>query len=97
MLDCINLDGLITNLENTELLYTGLYIININVKEEGYLNIIIEREFIRIDEKIYKIGSTNNIRRYKQCPKDSKIIYAIIHDKYKKWILQFIEISINFL
>lgn len=104
----LNLDGLITNLENTELLYTGLYMININkeidvtqilrqnininAKKEGYLYIIIEREFIRIDEKIYKIGCTNNIiRRYKQYPKDSKIIYAIIHDKYKniekKWMI----------
>lgn len=64
-----------------------------NEIEEGYLYIIIEREFIRMNENIYKIGCTNDIiRRYKQYPKDSKIIYTIIHKKYKeiekKWLLK---------
>lgn len=67
-------------------------IINFENYEEGYLYIIIEREFIRMKEKIYKVGCTNDIiRRYKQYPKKSKIIYTIIHKDYKeiekKWIL----------
>lgn len=43
------------------------------------------RESIRMEENVYKIGYTDNIiRRYRQYPKNSKIIYTIIHHDYKK-------------
>lgn len=57
----------------------------------GYLYIIKEREFNKTNENIYKIGCTNDIiKRYKQYPKDSVIIYSILCKNYreieKKWI-----------
>lgn len=62
-----------------------------NLNNYGYLYVIKLREFIKMNENIYKIGCTKDvIRRYKQYPKDSKLIYTIIHYDYKniekKWI-----------
>lgn len=62
-----------------------------NIDVFGYLYIIKTRESIRMNEDIYKIGCTSDIiRRYKQYPKGSKIIYTIINNDYKnvekKWI-----------
>lgn len=93
----IKIEGLITNIENVELLYVNSYINNINkeilslqiynnkyTNENGYLYIIKEREFIKTNEEIYKIGCTNDIiRRFKQYPKNSIIIYYMIHNDYK--------------
>ena len=44
---------------------------------EGYFYIIREREFIRMDEPVYKIGRTGNItKRVKQYPKGSELIIS---------------------
>lgn len=58
----------------------------------GYLYIIKEREFIKLNENIYKIGRTKDIiKRYKQYPKNSIIIYSVMLKKYheleKKWLM----------
>jgi hypothetical protein len=57
----------------------------------GFLYIIQEREFININENIFKIGCTQDlIKRFKQYPKNSIIKFSIMHDNYKeierKWI-----------
>jgi hypothetical protein len=43
----------------------------------GYIYVIIEREFIKTDEKIYKIGKTGqeNFNRFNQYPKNSILLY----------------------
>jgi hypothetical protein len=58
----------------------------------GYLYIIKEREFNRLQENVYKIGCTKDIiTRYKQYPKGSIMIYSIAIKNYKelekKWII----------
>jgi hypothetical protein len=48
----------------------------------GYIYILIEREFIRLNEPVYKIGKTtqDDFKRFKQYPKDSKLIHQIYCD-----------------
>ena len=73
--------------------YTLLKNIN-NIRSNnnnGFLYIIQEREFININENIFKIGCTQDlIKRFKQYPKNSIIKFSIMHDNYKeierKWI-----------
>lgn len=45
----------------------------------GYIYILIEREFIRTREPVYKIGKTtqDEFKRFKQYPKNSKLIQQI--------------------
>jgi hypothetical protein len=62
-----------------------------NNNNTGFLYIIQEREFINVNENIFKIGCTQDlIKRFKQYPKNSIIKFSIIHDNYKeierKWI-----------
>jgi hypothetical protein len=46
-----------------------------DVKEQNYIYCLMEREFLKSKESIYKIGKTNNIfKRFKQYPKGSKLI-----------------------
>lgn len=64
-----------------------------NLEKIGYLYIIKEREFYKSKESVYKIGCTSNIiRRVKQYPKDSILIYSIINENYieieRKWLKQ---------
>jgi hypothetical protein len=43
----------------------------------GHIYIIHEREFIRLNEDVYKVGRTQNLmRRIKDYPKDSELIYC---------------------
>jgi hypothetical protein len=51
-----------------------------NIKEneikENYIYCLIEREFLKSDEPIYKVGkSTNLFRRFHNYPKGSKIVF----------------------
>lgn len=45
--------------------------------EIGYIYVIIEREFIKTNEKIYKIGKTGHekFKRFNQYPKNSILLY----------------------
>ncbi len=45
----------------------------------GYIYILIEREFIKTEENVYKIGKTKQeyMKRFKQYPKDSVLIEQI--------------------
>lgn len=87
--DKIDNNMFITNTENTIFIEISKNIINKKTLFndniiEGWIYIIKEREFIKTNESIYKIGCTNNIiRRYKQYPKYFKIIYVIINSDYK--------------
>ena len=51
--------------------------IDINNIKTGYIYLLQEREFIKTNEKIYKIGRSNqkNFKRFTQYPKGSKILY----------------------
>lgn len=69
---------------------------NLNIDKNGYLYIIKTRESVRMKENIYKIGCTGDIiRRYRQYPKGSKLIYTIIHYNYKKLEKEWINILNN--
>lgn len=48
----------------------------------GYIYILIEREFVKTGETIYKIGKTKQdyMKRFKQYPKDSVLIKQIYCD-----------------
>ena len=43
----------------------------------SYIYLLIEREFLKTNEKIYKIGKTRqlNFKRFKQYPKGSMLLY----------------------
>ena len=67
-------------------------------KEIGYLYIIKEREFYRLNENIYKIGSTNDMKkRFSQYPKGSFLLFFITNIKFREieklWIKQLNNIS----
>lgn len=59
----------------------------------GYLYIIKEREFYRLNENIYKIGCTNDMKkRFSQYPKGSFLLFFVANIKYREiekiWIKQ---------
>jgi len=46
----------------------------VSIEKPGYIYLICEREFLKTNEKIYKIGKTINIKhRMPQYPKDSRL------------------------
>jgi hypothetical protein len=52
---------------------------NLNAKKDGHIYVVKEREFIKTNENIYKIGRSKNIvRRMPSYPKDS-LIYLILY------------------
>jgi hypothetical protein len=54
--------------------------------ERHYIYLLREREFIKCNEQIYKIGKTtqNPIKRFNQYPKSSDLIFMIkVHDCHK--------------
>lgn len=47
-------------------------------ENQGYIYIIREREFLNMNEDVYKIGRTENfIRRFSQYPKNSEVVFTI--------------------
>lgn len=56
-----------------------------NEEEHNYIYCLIEREFLKTKETIYKVGKTNNInKRIKQYPKGSQMIaYIKVKDCHK--------------
>lgn len=54
---------------------------NLNAKKDGHIYVVKEREFIKTNENIYKIGRSKNIvRRMPSYPKDS-LIYSIMYSQ----------------
>jgi hypothetical protein len=54
---------------------------NLNAKKDGHIYVVKEREFIKTNENIYKIGRSKNIvRRMPAYPKDS-LIYSIMYSQ----------------
>jgi hypothetical protein len=55
-------------------------------KQKGYIYLIIEREFIKTDENIYKIGKTSqkDFKRFNQYPNGSCLLYFQEVDEYNK-------------
>lgn len=52
--------------------------------EKGYLYIIQEREFFRLNEKVFKIGCTKDYKkRLIQYPKGSILVFIIFNTNYK--------------
>lgn len=53
---------------------------------EGYIYLLQEREFVRLDESTFKIGKTRqeHFKRLKQYPKDSKILTHTISQNVDK-------------
>ena len=53
--------------------------------DEGCIYLLIEREFIKSNENVYKLGRTqqNDNKRLKQYPKGSKLIFQINCDNHK--------------
>ena len=51
---------------------------------KGYNYIIREREFIRMNEEVYKVGKCEDIsKRFKQYPKGSELVkYATVKDRH---------------
>ena len=83
-----------------------LYIMSNDI---GYIYVLIEREFIKTNEKIYKIGYTKQKKgkRFANYPKNSKILYysivinvkkieRMIIDIFKKKFLQQLDIGIEY-
>jgi hypothetical protein len=52
------------------------------VKMTNYIYLLQEREFIKTEENIFKIGKTtkNNLQRFSQYPKGSKLLYQFVCD-----------------
>lgn len=78
---------------NNSLTSLTKYEIENNFEKIGYLYIIKEREFHNKNESVYKIGCTTDIiRRFKQYPKNSILIYSILNENHreieKKWLKQ---------
>ncbi len=78
---------------NNSLTSSTKYEIENNFEKIGYLYIIKEREFYNKNESVYKIGCTTDIiRRFKQYPKNSILIYSIFNENHreveKKWLKQ---------
>ena len=59
----------------------------------GYIYLIIEREFIKTDENIYKIGKTKQekFKRFQQYPKGSCLLYYQKVNEYSKVESEIIE------
>lgn len=58
----------------------------------GYLYMIREREFVRLEEPVYKIGKSLNFeRRFQSYPKDSQIVACVQvpnHDAEEKALIK---------
>tara|TARA_Y100001935_G_scaffold237960_1_gene223908 strand:+ start:644 stop:1480 length:837 start_codon:yes stop_codon:yes gene_type:complete len=64
-----------------------------NNSATGYIYLIIEREFIKTDENIYKIGKTKQekFKRFSQYPKGSCLLYYQKVNDYEKVEKEIIE------
>lgn len=86
-------DYIIISNPNVSTFFSKYYENKNNLEKIGYLYIIKEREFYKNKESVYKIGCTSDIiRRFKQYPKNSILIYSILNENYreieKKWLKQ---------
>lgn len=73
-------------------------IVDRKIEKIGYLYIIKEREFLKTNENIYKVGCTENInKRVSQYPKGSLILFLLAIFNFrnieKLWIKQLNDIK----
>jgi hypothetical protein len=75
-------------------------VINLDYDISNYIYLLKEREFINLGVPVYKIGKSkqDNLKRFKQYPKGSLLIYQIICkdcDKIEQELIKIFKVEFN--
>ena len=75
-------------------------VINLDYDVPNYIYLLKEREFINLGVPVYKIGKSkqDNLKRFKQYPKGSLLIYQIICkdcDKIEQELIKIFKVEFN--
>lgn len=78
---------------------TKQYESNDDKSTKGYNYIIREREFIRMNEEVYKVGKCEDMsKRFKQYPKGSELVkYATVKDRHMSESLMIDDFKKHFI